>query len=62
MDQRYVHLNNPPVEEEKEMDDGDEENEKDGGDSFKSDSDFREETDPEEEDPESQSRRHRQAA
>jgi hypothetical protein len=62
MDQRHVNLNNPAVEEEKEMDDGEDENEGDEGDSFKSDSDFREETDPEEEVPSSQSRRNRHAA
>lgn len=62
MDQRHVNLNNPAVEEEKEMDDGEDENEGDEGDSFKSDSDFREETDPEEEVPSSQSRRNRYAA
>jgi hypothetical protein len=63
MDQRHVHLNNPAaVEEEKELDDGEDENEGDEGDSFKSDSDFREETDPEEEDPGSQSRRKRYEA
>lgn len=62
MDQRHVHLNNPAVEEEKEMDDGEDENEGDEGDSFKSDSDFRKETDPEEEVPDSQSRRNRYAA
>ena len=44
MDQRYVNLNNP-VEEEKEEPDNDEEEARD---SFKSDSDFQEETDPEE--------------
>jgi len=61
MDQRHVHLNNPAVEEEKEMDNGEDENEGDEGDSFKSDSDFRGETDPEEDVPDSQSRRNRYA-
>ena len=43
------------------MDDGEDENEGDEGDSFKSDSDFRGETDPEEDVPDSQSRRNRYA-
>ena len=44
MDQKYANFSNP-VEEEKELHDDDEE-EEGKEDSFKSDSDFREETDP----------------